>query len=97
MKFVAFIKDFEDTYSRIKQINWVEERGGHDAAWHLPEGLKILESGKTFGGPYDLVVFYESPDEVTAYAAFEEVWPYCTIERYLTTPCSWCENVKDMQ
>ncbi|MCX6653562.1 MAG: hypothetical protein NTY03_00420 [Candidatus Bathyarchaeota archaeon] len=97
VKFVALIKYFVDTDSRLKQMKYVEERGGHDAAWHLPDGVKILESGIPLGGPYAMVIFYEAPDEKTAYEAFSEIWPYCIIERYLTTPCSWCDNAKKMQ
>jgi hypothetical protein len=96
MKFVALIKVIANTDSRIKYRKYIEKRGGPDAAWHLPDGVKILESGVTFGGPYDIVIFYEASDEETAYQAFRKVWPYCHIERYLTKQCDWCENTKDM-
>ena len=97
MKFVAFLRDFENTDSRLRQMKWAEEMGGEDAAWNLPEGVKILESGGPIGGPYDLVIFYEAPDAETAHRFMGEIWPYAKVERYLTVPCHLCENAKKMQ
>ena len=93
MKFFALLKAHQNTQDKMAAHKFVEEMGGKEGVWNLPPGVKMLESGKIFGS-YDLAVFYEAPDEETAMKVMSEMSPYATIDRFLTTPCPWCENVK---
>jgi hypothetical protein len=93
MKFFALLKVHQNTQDKMALYEFIEEMGGDEGMWNLPPGVKMLESGKIFGS-HDLAVFYEAPDEETAMKVMSEMSPYATIDRFLTTPCPWCENVK---
>ena len=94
MKFLALVKVHDNTADKkaiYKEL--INEKNESEAGWNLPEGVKELESGIPFG-LYDLVIFYEAPDEETAHSYLSELDPYCTIERLLTKPCPICERTK---
>ena len=93
MKFFALAKLHQNMSDKMAWKKFYEEMGGDEGMWNLHPGVKMLESGKIFGR-YNLAVFYEAPDEETAMKVMSEASPYATIERFLTTPCPWCENVK---
>ena len=62
-----------------------------DRVFKLPEGVRIIEGGKVFGR-FDLAVIYEAPNDKVAMDFLKEFSPYSKIERFLLTPCSWCER-----
>jgi uncharacterized protein with GYD domain len=94
MKFLALVKVHDNTADK-KAIyeELVNDKIEAELGWNLPEGVKILESGIPFG-TYDLVVFYEAPDEETAHSYLSELDLYCTIDRHLTKPCVICDRNK---
>ena len=93
MKFLLLMKWHENMNDKIAVHKYVEEMGGEDGMFHLPDGVTILESGKVFGR-YSLAMFYEAPDEETAMKVLRDYNAYATIERFLTTLCPLCENTK---
>ncbi len=42
-------------------------------------------------------MFFEAETEEQAFMFLKEAEAYGKVERYLTTPCSWCENTKELQ
>jgi uncharacterized protein with GYD domain len=97
MKFFAMLKAHENTADKMAMGQMIQEKGGMEKAkMELPEGVKILESGRLFG-TYGMAVFYEAPDEHAAIRFLSEFTPYATVERYLTAPCPLCENAKATQ
>ena len=97
MKFFALLKVHENTADKEAMSHMIKEKGGAEKAKvELPEGVKILESGRLFGR-YDMAVFYEAPDEMTAIRFLSEFTLFATVERYLTAPCPLCENAKASQ
>ncbi len=97
MKFFALLKSHENTADKKAMHQMIEEKGGMEKAQvELPEGVKILESGRLFGR-YGLAVFYEAPNETTAIRFLSEFTPFSTVERFLTAPCPLCENAKAAQ
>jgi uncharacterized protein with GYD domain len=93
MKFLALMKWHENTSDKIAGHKFIEEMGGADGMFNLPDGVTILEGARVFG-PYALVIFYEAPDEEAAKKVLAEYNAYATIERYLTARCPLCENSK---
>ncbi len=93
MKFLALLRFHENMNDKIAADKFYEEMGGEEGMFNLPEGVTILESGIVFGRYY-LAMFYEAPDEKTAMKVLGEFDAYATIDRFLTTPCPWCENTK---
>ena len=69
---------------------------GEDAVWHLPEGVKMLDSVHVLSH-FDMIAFYEAPDGETAEKFLQELDPYASVERILGIPCGICENTKEMQ
>ena len=97
MKFLALLKMHENTADKMAMNQVISEKGGIKKAMvELPEGVKILESGRLFS-QYNMAVFYEAPDEETAMRFLSEFTPYATIERYLTAPCPLMDNTKTAQ
>ncbi len=93
MKFLALLRFHENMNDKIAADKFYEEMGGEDGMFNLPDGVTILESGIVFGRYY-LAMFYEAPDEETAMKVLGEFDAYAHIDRFLTTPCPWCENTK---
>ena len=96
MKFVALVK-LHPSASDYKGWEKVyEEMGGEDAVWHLPEGVKLLDSVHTLSH-FDLIAFYEAPDGETAEKFLQELEPYASVERIVGITCEICENTLEMQ
>jgi hypothetical protein len=76
---------------------WDVEKGGHEAVWEVPNGVHIGESGLLFSGKYNLAMFYEADTTEAGFKFLQEIEPYAKVERYLTTPCDWCQNTKELQ
>lgn len=93
MKFLALIKCHSDTASKEAFWKFWEEKGGKGGKWDLPEGVKLLDGFQLFGR-YDAGIVYEAPDEETGMSFLSEMWNYADIEKFLTTKCAWCDNVK---
>jgi uncharacterized protein with GYD domain len=93
MKFLVLVKWHQDTASKMAALKFVHERGREKGQWDLPEGVKIIDGLRLFGG-YDIAVIYEAPDEETGMEFMSEIWPYAEIKRFLTTSCPWCDNIK---
>jgi len=97
MKFLALIRWFEGHEEELAKYKWSEEKGDHEAVWEVPDGVKLGESAILFGGPYKIAMFFEAETEEQAFMFLKEAEAYGKVERYLTTPCSWCENTKELQ
>ena len=97
MKFLVLIRWYEEHHTVLNKWKWAEEKGGEEAVWDLPEGVKIGESGLLFGGPYNLAMFFTAEKEEQAFKFLKELEPFGRVERYLTFTCDWCENTIELQ
>ena len=95
LKFVALVKMHRRTADFKGWMEVYEELGGEDMVWHIPEGVKLLDSVHCLSH-FDLIAFYEAPDGETAEMFLQELEPYASVERILGIPCDICENTKEM-
>ncbi len=67
-----------------------------DKTFKRPKGVRIIEGGRV-SGPYIIFIIYEAPNEKASREFLRELEPYRKIERFLLTPCGWCERTKASQ
>ena len=95
MKFVALATLNRRTSDYKGWVEVYEEMGGEDGAWHVPDGVKLLDSVHCLSH-FDLIAFYEAPDPETAEQFLQELEPYASVERIVGIKCELCENAKEM-
>ena len=99
MKFLALVSSKGGgtaTYMAMSEFMAENYEKDEDRVFRLPEGVRIIDGGKVFGR-FGLAVIYEAPNEKVAWDFLGEFSPYWKIERFLLTPCSWCERTKASQ
>jgi hypothetical protein len=96
VKFLALISDKGGAVDHKASREFFAEYQVKEKTFKRPKGVRILEGGKVFG-PYTLAIIYEAPNDKVAWDFLREFMPYWKIERFLLTPCGWCERTKASQ